>query len=268
MFLELLGGFFAHSLALISDALHMFSDVGSLLLGLIVIRISKRPPSVRKSFGYERAEVLGATISGIVLWVLMFFLLYEAVLRFINPRDVKGGVVFVIATIGLIANLWMWRLLHPSKHGSSLNIKAAYLHVLGDLLGSIGVIISGLVIWIWQWHMIDPIITFFIAALVLRSSGSMLKETINLLMEGVPKHIDLEEVKKTLLNMEDIQEVHDLHIWALSSRKVCLSAHIVSDKDILDQIHKVLKKKYNIPHMTLQMEKPKEFDPKWCYDTK
>jgi cobalt-zinc-cadmium efflux system protein len=268
MILEFLGGFFANSLALISDALHMFSDVGSLLLGVIVIAISKRPPSVKKSFGYDRAEILGAIASGSALWALMIFLIYEAFTRLISPPAVKGPVVLVIAFLGLIANLLMFRLLHPSKHGSSMNIRAAYLHVLGDLLGSIGVLISGFVIWIWNWNLIDPIVTFFISALILRSSSLMIKEAIDILMEGVPKHISLEKVEKDLLSIEGIKEVHDLHIWSLSTRKACLSAHLISDKKILDKVHKLIQKKYDIHHMTIQIEHPKEFDPKWCFDTK
>lgn len=268
MLLEIFGGFFANSLALISDALHMFSDVGSLLLGLIVIRISKKPPSVKKSFGYERAEILGALASGVALWILMFFLIYEAFTRFFHPETVDGAVVFVIAVLGLLANLLMWRILHPSQHGKSMNIKAAYLHVLGDLLGSIGVIISGALIWAFGWHIADPVVTCIIAGMILYTSGKMLKETLDILMEGVPGHISLKEVKKDLMAIEGIEEVHDLHIWALSSRKVCLSAHIVSKKNLLDKVHRTLKEKYKIPHMTIQMEKPEEFDPTWCFDTK
>ncbi len=268
MVLEIVGGFIANSLALISDGLHMFTDVGALFLGILVIKIFNKPPSVKKTYGYQRAEILGALTSAAILWVLMFFLIYEAILRLLTPHEVEGPVVLIIALLGLFANLIMAKLLHPGEKGS-LNIKAAYLHVLGDLLGSIGVIISGIIIWTTGWNTIDPIITFFIAILILYSSGKLLLNTINILMEGVPEHIDYKKIKKDLLSIEGVDAIHDLHIWSVSTQKVCLSVHIVShnsEKNILEKVHELLRTNHQIPHMTIQIENAKDFAPCYCYD--
>jgi len=268
MILEIVGGLIANSLALISDALHMFADVGALALGLVVISIFNRPSNVKKSYGYQRAEVLGALASGAVLWVLMFFLIYEGVERLMDPPEVKGPIVIIIATIGLIANVIMMKLLHPGENGS-LNMHAAYLHVLGDLLGSVGVIASGFIIWKTGWYPIDPLVTFLIAILILYSSGKMMKKALDILMEGVPDGIDFNAVLEDIKAIKQVEEVHDLHIWALSSRKNCLSAHVVSNKDehqLLAEIHRILGEKYKIQHMTIQIEDHNHFDPKYCYD--
>lgn len=268
MLLEIIGGLIANSLALISDALHMFTDVGALVLGLIVITIFKKPVTAKKTYGYERAEVLGALASGVTLWILMFFLIYEGILRLMNPPEVKGGIVFIIATIGLIANIIMMKLLHPGAEGS-LNLRAAYLHVLGDLLGSVGVIISGVIIWFTKWYPIDPIITFLIAILIFRTSGKMMKTAIDILMEGVPSHINAKKIQKDLQKISGVKEVHDLHIWSLSSKKTCLSVHLIAEDSkntILNEAHSLLQREYKIPHMTIQIEDENHFDPKFCYD--
>src|SRR3569832_2094188 len=158
MIIEIIGGWMANSLALISDALHMFTDVGALLLGLIVSKIAHRPSTPNMSYGYQRAEILGALVSAVSLWALCGVLSYEAIHRFFSPQAVEGKLVFAVATAGLIANLVMLKLIHPTQ-GQSLNVRAAYLHVLGDLLGSVGVIISGIILWMTGWNPIDPIIT-------------------------------------------------------------------------------------------------------------
>lgn len=267
MLVEIIGGWLANSLALISDALHMFTDVGALLLGIIVVRISRRPSSPTMSYGYHRAEILGALASAASLWALCGVLVYESVERLFQPEEVQGPIVFVIATIGLLANLIMMRILHGGQH-HSLNMRAAYLHVLGDLLGSVGVIISGIILWMTQWNPIDPIITLLFSLAILFSSGKVIKQSVRILMESAPEGISPAEVQKDLLAIPTVQEVHDLHIWSVSSTRTALSAHLVAADThrALSAAHKIIEEKYAIHHMTIQVENPEAFESKYCYD--
>jgi cobalt-zinc-cadmium efflux system protein len=265
MLLEVIGGWIANSLALISDAMHLFTDVGALLLGMIVAKMSHWPATPRMSYGYHRAEILGALVSAASLWALSGVLIYESIRRFFHPEVVEGPIVFVIATIGLLGNLWMMKILHPSQH-QSLNVRAAYLHVLGDVLGSVGVIISGIILWTTHWNMIDPIITILFTLTILRSSGKVIQETIGILMESTPKGIDPEEVERALEQLSGVKEVHDLHIWSASHHKIVLSVHLVADSDVLGAAHRMLEAKFGIRHMTIQVEDTKAFESRYCYD--
>ncbi len=267
MILEVFGGWIASSLALLSDALHMFTDVGALLLGLAVSRIVRWPSTPSMSFGYHRAEIIGALISSCSLWALSGALIYEAIHRFFHPEVVQGPVVFVIASVGFIANVWMVRILHPMQH-DNLNLRAAYLHVMSDLLGSIGVILSGLILWITRWNPIDPIITILFTLFILRSSGKVILQAFSVLMESTPKSINAAAVQKALGELPGVKEVHDLHIWAVSFNKISLSVHLVGDSktDILGAAHRLIVGKFGIRHMTIQIEDPKRFEPRYCYD--
>lgn len=267
MVIEVIGGWIANSLALISDALHMFTDVGALLLGLIVSHIARQPSTPTMSYGYIRAETIGALASAISLWALCGVLVYESILRLFHPQPVEGPIVFWIASIGLLANLWMMRVLHPAKE-HSLNVRAAYLHVLGDLLGSIGVILSGIVLWLTQWNPIDPIITILFSLGLLVTSWKVIRHALSILMESAPEGIDPEVVEKTLKAIPGVKEVHDLHIWSVSSHKVALSVHLIIDPsyDVLTAAHRLLQEKHGIRHMTIQVEDPASFEPKYCYD--
>jgi cobalt-zinc-cadmium efflux system protein len=267
MAVEIAGGYLANSLALISDALHMFTDVGALLLGLIVLRVAKWPRTKNMTYGYDRAEILGALASALSLWVLCAILIYEATLRFIHPAEVKGPIVFVIASIGLLANVWMMRILHPAQ-SHSLNVRAAYLHVVGDLLGSIGVILGGVLLWLFHWNPIDPIITIVFALAIVFGSAKIIKQTILVLMESSPPHIDAHAIERDLLSIPGVKEVHDLHIWSVSTKKIALSAHLVAKNPhaTLTLSHQLIEKKYQIRHMTLQIEEPDAFESHFCYD--
>ena len=267
MGVEVVGGWFANSLALISDALHMFTDVGALLLGLIVSRIAKWPSTPSMSYGYHRAEIIGALASAVSLWALSGVLIYEASMRLIHPEPVEGPIVFVIASIGLLANLLMMRVLHPS-HEHSLNVRAAYLHVIGDLLGSVGVILSGLILWWTNWTPIDPIITIVFTVGILLTSTKIIRQTLIILMESAPEEIDPKAVMLTLKSIPGVKEVHDLHIWSASAHKIVLSAHLIADPkaDVLAPAHRLLEDKHGIRHMTLQVEDPASFQPRYCYD--
>lgn len=267
MGVEILGGWLANSLALISDALHMFTDVGALLLGIIALKITKRPSHHRMSYGYHRAEVLGALASAASLWALCCVLVYEAVERLISPQPVEGPIVFIIATIGLVANLFMMRILHHGQQ-HSLNVRAAYLHVLGDMLFSIGVILSGLILWFTGWNLIDPMITIFFSIVILFSSAKVIKHSVRILMESAPEGIDPDAIEKDLLTISTVKEVHDLHIWSVSSKKTALSVHLVADHTtlVLNEAHRLIEEKHQIHHMTIQVEDPAHFESRYCYD--
>ena len=267
MLIEILGGFLAKSLALMSDALHLFADVGALGLGWLTAHLLQRSFTPRFSYGYQRAEALGALVSVVLLWVLSLFLIYKAILRFVHPEMVQGEIVFIVAFLGLIANIAMIKILHPT-HQENLNIRAAYLHVLGDLLGSIGVLFSGILILFTGWNPIDPIITLLISFSILWSSKNVALQAVNVLMESAPSNIDPHEIYAVLRDLPGVEEVHDLHIWSLSSNHPVLSVHLVAkeSRTILDNAHKTIEKKFGIRHMTIQIENHDHFEPKYCYD--
>lgn len=267
MALEIVGAILSNSLALVSDALHMFTDVGSLLLSLIVSYIAKRPSTPSMSYGYVRAETIGALASSASLWALSGILIYESILRLLRPEPVIGPIVFVIAVIGFIGNIWMMRLLHPSQH-HSINVRAAYLHVISDLLGSAGVILSGLILWFTHWNPIDTLVTIVFTLGILYHSWKVIKTTLTILMESTPEGIDPEHILQTLSQIPGVKEVHDLHIWSVATHKITLSVHLIADPDmnVLDAAHRTLQEKHGIHHMTIQVEDPSSFQREYCYD--
>ncbi len=267
MLVEVVGGIIANSLALISDALHLFTDVGAFVLSIVVLKIAHRPSTPKMSYGFHRAEVLGALASALSLWALCGILIYEAIGRLISPPEVEGPIVFVIATLGLFANLLMMRTLHGSQK-ENINVRAAYLHVIGDLLGSVGVIISGIILWLTQWNPIDPIVTILFSLGILYGSFNIIRQSVAILMESTPPGIDPVAIQKDLYATPGVTEVHDLHIWCVSAKKTALSAHLVA-KDThaaLNHAHKLIEKKHGISHMTIQVEDPAHFKAHYCYD--
>jgi len=267
MIIELVGGWYSNSLALISDGAHMLTDVGAMLLSLFASWVASRPSTPRMSFGYHRAEILGALASGLAIWLISGFLIYEAVTRMASPPEVKGPIVFVIATIGLAANLLSMATLHHAKE-HNLNIKGAYLHLVSDSLGSVGAIIAGLVLWATDWRPIDPIVTILFAALMLVSSWHLVKEAVSVLMMSAPAGIDPAAIKASLDSIPSVQESHDLHIWSVSSGRLALSVHLISTdgEKTLSVAHEVLKEKHGIIHTTIQVEHPARFQSERCYD--
>ncbi len=255
MLLEFLFGYLANSLALISDALHMFTDVGAFLLSIIAMKIGLRPKNAKMTFGYRRAEILGALASSITLWILCIIIVYEAITRMFHPEEVKGLMVFIVATIGLLANIAMMKVLH-AHHKENLNVKAAFLHVIGDLLGSIGVIASGIIIMWTGYDIVDPIISILFAATILFTSAKIIKQTTTILMEGAPEEINPEEVEKEFLNLPGVRAVFDLHIWTVAQGQNSLSCHLRADEisPTLKRAHSMLKEKYNIHHATLEVD--------------
>jgi len=254
---EAAGGAWSGSLALISDAGHMFSDAIALGLAAFAAWIAKRPPSARHSYGFVRAEIIAALVNGGLMLLVIIGIVVEAVIRLREPQPVAGGAVMVIAVIGLVINIIVAFVLSREAH--NLNSRAALLHVIGDLLGSIAAIIAGAVIYFTGWMPIDPILSLVGAGLILFSTINLLREALHVLMEGVPLNLRLEEVGQAMAQINGVQSVHDLHIWNLSSGQVALSAHIELDslalwQNILTDLRKKLHDQYDIEHVTLQPE--------------
>jgi cobalt-zinc-cadmium efflux system protein len=255
---EALGGWWGNSLALMSDAGHMLADSLSLLMAGIAAWISAKPPSDKHSFGLARAEVIGAFLSGLVLVVLTIWIAVEAITRLVHTEQhVAGGLVAIIAIIGLLANILVIAILLKSEQ--SLNVRAAVLHVLGDLLGSIGAIAAGVVIYFTGWMPIDAILSLLICLLIAFATVRLLKETISVLMEGVPEGINLKDVGQQMTTIANVNAVHDLHIWRVASNQVMLSAHVdVTTMDVwpicLKALETQLKEQHHITHVTLQPE--------------
>ncbi len=257
-FVELFGGLWADSLALLSDASHMFSDAIALGLAALASRAAKRPPSARHSCGLARTEVLAALFNSALMLIIIVSIAWHAIERMLSPSQVvDGGAVSVIAFIGLLINILVAWLLHGGIQ--TLNTRAAMLHVLSDLLGSVAALAAGLTIYLTGWMMIDPILSLFICLLILASSLRLLNEVLQVILEGVPADIDLPAVGHSLAAIDGVDSVHDLHIWTLSSGRPVLTAHIVVTTHaewaaLLPQLRQHLQANYNIDHITLQPE--------------
>jgi cobalt-zinc-cadmium efflux system protein len=267
MAIEAAGGWYSNSLALTSDAAHMLSDVGAMLLSLFAIWVSARPSTPKMSFGYHRAEILGALASGLAIWLISGFLIYGAVMRMNEPPEVKGPVVFIIAVIGLGANLFSMLLLHKTKD-SNMNVRGAYLHLLSDSLGSVGAIIAGAVLWWTDWRPIDPIITLLFTGLMLVTSWSLVRDAVAVLMESSPPGVDPGQVLTDLRALTHVTDVHDLHIWTVSSGRLALSVHLIAQEPggLLQAAHAMLQERHKIIHTTIQIEHPDRFQSERCYD--
>lgn len=257
---EIIGGLVTNSLALLSDAAHMMTDVIALTVSLIAVRMSRRPADARRTYGYARMEAIGAIINGGLLFVVAGYILWEAVGRFREPPEVASTGMLVIATLGLIVNLMSMRLLRAGS-GTSLNVKGAYLEVWSDMLGSVGVIIGAIVIKVTGWTLVDPIIAVLIGLWVLPRTWTLLRQAGHVLMQGVPEGMDVAAIRKRLIEMPAVQEVHDLHVWSLGTRQVVLTAHIVLAADVPDpetiqvELTRVIEQQFDIHDVTLQVER-------------
>jgi len=264
--IEALTGLQAGSLALLGDAGHMISDALALGIAAFAAWIAKKPASKTHSYGMGRAEVLAAWVSSLILFIISLFIIVEAIERIHSPIKVNGVTVMIIAFFGMIINLIVAALL--SKAERTINIRAALLHVLSDLLGSFSALVAGAVVYFTGWFPIDPILSILIGILIIISSFRILRESMRILMEGVPVHINLETVSAKLLMVDGVLKIHDLHIWTLSSGSVAISAHIniheiSSWEIILKKLTKILEDDFHIHHVTLQPE-PDVFDCKPC----
>jgi cobalt-zinc-cadmium efflux system protein len=260
MFVELVGGLVANSLALVADAAHMLTDVGALGLSLFVLWFSRRPARPEKTYGYLRLEILAALINGVALVVISLAIFWQAYQRFRAPEPVAGGLMLGVAAAGLIVNVIAARLLHSSAE-QNLNLRGAYLHVIGDLIGSVGAIVAALVIIRTGFVQADPIISVIVGLLVLYSSWKLVHESVDVLLESVPAHIDLLAVRQAIDEIPGVDQVHDLHVWTVTSGLVCMSGHAVvqnpeQNQRVLREIHSALRDRFGISHITVQLERP------------
>lgn len=254
---EVVGGLVSGSLALLGDAGHMVSDATALGLAALAAWVARQPRSASHSYGLVRAEVVAALINGIFMLVIIAAIAYHAIERLWQPQPVAGGMVMVIAAIGLVVNLIVAAILHRGEQ--TLNTRAALLHVIGDLLGSVAALLSGVIIYWTGWMPIDPLLSLLICALILYSSVRLLKEVLHVIMEGVPPYLTLEAVESAMNEPESVQSIHDLHVWTLSSGMVVLSAHVVIEDmsrwdETLQQLSELLDQRFDIQHITLQSE--------------
>lgn len=257
MLAEFIGGYISNSLALMADAAHMFSDAAALGLSIFAAWLSMKPATFEKTFGYHRTEIFAAFINGVMLFVIAGFIIYEAFQRIANPPDINAPVLIFVATGGLLVNIIAARILSSSSK-DNLNLKGAYLHILGDMLGSLGAIIAGVAIYFFDLHIFDPIISFVISALILFSATRLVSETVDILLEASPTGVNVENIHKALLDLPDVVDIHHLHVWSITSGKISLSVHIVTESSdfqhILLSAQKLLKKDFNIDHVTIQVE--------------
>ncbi|MEW6456409.1 MAG: cation diffusion facilitator family transporter [Acidobacteriota bacterium] len=258
MGVEIVGGIITKSLALLADAGHMFTDVGALGLSLFAFWLSSKHRTFKKTFGWYRFEIFAAFVNGLTLWIIAGVIVYEAYKRFQSPPEVRSGMMLIVASIGLLANLTSGMILFRSRE-ENLNVKGAFLHVLGDALGSLGVIIASLTIRFTGWMVVDPLVSILICILILWSSWKLIKESFHVLMEGSPTYLDINKVREALTLIHGVQKVHDLHIWSITSGFVSLTAHLVVRENtdtqmVLDKSNNILSSKFGIHHSTIQVE--------------
>ena len=258
MFAEGIGGWLTNSLALIADAGHMLTDVAALSLTLAAIWFGGRAATAKKTFGYYRLEILAAFVNGIALVLLSIWVIYEAVQRWQSPPVINGMRLMIIAAGGLVVNIIAAKLLHFG-HKHDLNIRAAWLHVMGDLLGSLTAIVAGILIVTLGWLWADPLCSVLISLIIIFGSWRLIMESVNVLLEGTPAHISLSAVENTILETWGVDGVHDLHVWTISSGIEALSAHISHDESVLHsellvRVRERLHERFGIDHLTIQME--------------
>ncbi|MCB8915217.1 MAG: cation transporter [Thermoleophilales bacterium] len=258
MFAEIIGGLLTDSLALLADAGHMLSDSFSLFLALGAVALAARPATPRRTYGYKRAEILAALINGVLLVVVSVWIVIEAINRIGDPPDVLGGWMLVVAVAGLAVNLIAARVLARSA-GESLNVKAALRHVLADVAGSVGVILAAVIILTTGWELADPIVSIVISVLIATSAWSILRDSVDVLLEAAPPGLDTEEIGYSMASLSGVDQVHDLHIWQITSGMPMLSAHVLVAPEsdchgIRRELEVLLDREYGIDHTTLQVE--------------
>lgn len=259
MVIEVIGGLISGSLALLADAGHMLTDAAALLFALIAVQFSRRPPNARHTFGWLRLTTLAAFVNAIALVVITILIVWEAFQRFRDPQPVAGTTMMVIAVAGLLANVLAFWILHRGSAEKNLNVRAAALHVLGDLLGSVGAIVAALVIISTGWTPIDPILSVLVSCLVLRSAWGLLRESVNELLEGAPVSLDISALKRKLCrDIPEVRDVHHVHVWLVGEKPVMtLHVQVIPPHDhdaLLGRIQHFLEHHYEISHATIQME--------------
>jgi cobalt-zinc-cadmium efflux system protein len=258
---EFLGALYTNSLALLADSGHMLTDVAALSLSLFAVRFASRRATPRKTYGFYRVEILAALLNGVFLILVALYIFYEAFHRFRNPPEVKADWMLIVATVGLLANLTSAYLLFGKRH-ESLNIRGAFFHVLSDAIGSVGAIIASIAIIISGYQTADPAISVVVAVLILWSSWILIRDAVDILLEGTPAHINIVSLREQLGNVNGVGSVHDLHVWTLTSGVLAMSCHIVaqdgdfSRMELLTRVNCVAREAFRIDHTTIQIEEP------------
>jgi cobalt-zinc-cadmium efflux system protein len=256
---ELVGGLLTNSLALLTDAWHMLNHILALVFALVAAWLALRPITLNKTYGYYRAEILAAFLNGIFLWAVAVFIFYQAILRIQQPSEVESLNMLIIAVLGLMANGLSAVTLSRSKD-ESLNVRGAFLHVVADTLGSVGAISAGVIMFFTEWYLIDPLISMMIGALIFYSSGRLVRDSLNVLLEGVPSHIDVSVLERRIVELKGVKGVHDLHVWCITPTKMCcMSGHVVmkkgtNRKKLIATLINILKEDFGIDHTTIQLE--------------
>ena len=258
---EFVGGILSNSLALLSDAVHNLSDTMAIIISYIAMIIGKKDPSSKNTFGFKRIEILAALFNAVVLIVISIYLFYAAYERFLNPEPIKSKLMFIVATIGFLGNIISVILLHKdSSH--NLNVRAAYLHLIGDTLSSVGVIIGSILIYFWNITWIDPLLTIIIGLVIIKATWGIIKETLEILMQSSPENLDLQEVKTELEKHPEISNIHHIHAWRLSDNIIHFQCHadLCHNKSIKEvdnirlDLENILHSDFGIDHITIQME--------------
>ncbi|MCO4812713.1 MAG: cation diffusion facilitator family transporter [Gammaproteobacteria bacterium] len=260
MFVEVVGGILSGSLALLADAGHMLTDTMALALAAAAFHVSKRPPGGSLTYGYQRFQILAAFVNGLSLLFIVGWILYEAVERFIYPRDILGETMLVVAAAGLVVNIFSFAVLHTGDQ-ENLNIRGAALHVAGDLLGSVAAIVAAIVIIYTGWTLIDPILSIAVAMLILRSAWSLVKRSAHVLLEGAPDWLDVADMQERVVaNVPDVSGIHHVHVWGLTPQQLMLTMHVTlavnvpSQSDVVRRVKAFVEQEYGIGHSTVEVE--------------
>ena len=261
MFAEVIGGILSGSLALIADAGHMLTDAASIALALVALHFANRAPSAERTFGFHRLEILAALLNALTLWLIAAWVVVEAFHRFQEVPEVEGLLMLSVGTVGLVVNVLAAWILHRSA-GHSLNVEGAFQHVMADLLGSVGVVISGSLVWAFGWTLADPIVSVIIAVLILLSTWRLLSKVVHVLLEGVPEHVDLYRLCSKMEDVDGVVVIHDIHVWTIAQGYDALAAHVLVDPDypatdlepVLRKLRKIASEDFGIQHITIQVE--------------
>lgn len=258
---QVAGGIISNSLSLISDAIHNLGDTSAIFIAFLAGKHADKKPDARKTFGYKRTEILAALFNAVVLIAICIFLFVEAYERFRNPQAIKGGIMLSVAVFGLIANLISVLVLQKEK-SHNLNIRAAYLHLLGDTLSSVAVIAGGIAILVWQIYWLDPLVTVAVGVYIIYHTWDVVRQTVDILMQATPRHIDIQEIKQSVEALPQVENIHHLHIWQMDDEHIHLEAHLNISQDlslskaqtVRHDVETLLKDKFGISHITLQIE--------------
>jgi len=258
MIAEVLGALWTGSLALLADAGHMFTDVAALILALTAVWFGSRPATSRKTFGYYRLEIIAALVNGVALVVIALFIFYGAYERWLDPPVIRSGPMIAVAAGGLVVNLVCVWILH-ARHEVDLNMRGVWMHVMGDALGSVAAIVAGVCMSLFGWYAADAVFSVVISLLIVWGSIRLIKESTNVLLEGTPAHINLAAVEHAILDTTGVADVHDLHVWTITSGREALSAHVIhadsiSQSDLLRELRTKLYDRFGVDHLTIQME--------------